>query len=57
MAVGDIDSIKRTASLRSLIDQTLIVEKLVKYYPRFVLRYAHDRDMEIKPNRNTMVKR
>ena len=57
MAVGDIDSIKRTASLRSLIDQTLIVEKLVKYYPRFVLRYAHDGDMEIKPNRNTMVKR
>ena len=57
MAVGDIDSIKRTASLRSLIDQTLIVEKLLKYYPRFVLRQAHDSDMEIKPNRNTMVKR
>ena len=57
MAVGDIDSIKRTASLRSLIDQTLIVEKLLKSYPRFVLRHAHDRDMEIKPNRNTMVKR
>ena len=57
MAVGDIDSIKRTASLRSLIDQTLIVEKLLKYYPQFVLRQAHDSDMEIKPNRNTIVKR
>ena len=57
MAVGDIDSIKRTASLRSLIDQTLIVEKLLKSYPRFVLRHAHDSNMEIKPNRNTMVKR
>lgn len=57
LAVGDIEAIQRTARLRALIDQTLLVHSLVKYYPRCILQRARKSIWEIKPNRNTMIKR
>ena len=56
LAVGDIESIQRTASLRTLIDDAIVVEGIMKSYPKFILRRVHRRFLELKPNRNTMFK-
>ncbi|KAJ7385768.1 Transient receptor putative cation channel sub A member 1 [Desmophyllum pertusum] len=57
LAVGDIESIQRTASLRTLIDQVLLVDGIMKSYPRFILRRMHRCSLEIKPNQNSFFKR
>ncbi|XP_078355954.1 transient receptor potential cation channel subfamily A member 1-like [Oculina patagonica] len=57
LAVGDIEAIRKTASLRSLIDQVLLVNHIMKSYPRFILRRAHRSFLEIKPNQNTFINR
>ena len=57
LAVGDIESIQRTASLRTLIDDALVVEGVMKSYPKFILRRVHRRFLEFKPNRNMLFKR
>ena len=57
LAVGDIESIQRTASLRTLIDDALLIEGIMRSYPAFILRRVHKDSLKIFPNRNTMVKR
>ncbi|KAJ7385742.1 hypothetical protein OS493_013775 [Desmophyllum pertusum] len=57
LAVGDIESIRRTASLRTLIDQALLVDGIMKSYPRFILRRMYRCSLEIKPNQNSFFNR
>ena len=57
LAVGDIDSIQKTASLRTLIDQALLVDNIQKKYPKPLLRLGYKESMEILPNQNTFIKR
>lgn len=57
LAVGDIESIQRTASLRTLIDDALLIEGIMRSYPVFILRRVHKDSLKIFPNRNTIVKR
>lgn len=57
LAVGDIESIQRTASLRALIDQVFLVDTIMKSYPSWILRRIHKSSLEIKPNQNSFLKR
>lgn len=57
LAVGDIESIQRTASLRALIDQVFLVDTIMKSYPSWILRWIHKSSLEIKPNQNSFLKR
>lgn len=57
LAVGDIDTIQKTASLRNLIDQATLVDDIQKRYPKWMLRYTYNESMEIKPNQNQFLKR
>jgi len=57
LAVGDIDSIQKTASLRTLIDQAFLVDNIQKKYPKTLLRLGYKESMEISPNQNTFIKR
>ena len=56
LAVGDIDSIQKTANLRTLIDQALLVDNIQKKYPKTLLRLGYKESMEISPNQNTFIK-
>ena len=57
LAVGDIEAIRKTASLRALIDQVLLVDHMMKSYPKFILRRIYKSSLEIKPNQNNFLKR
>lgn len=57
LAVGDIDSIQKTANLRTLIDQALLVDNIQKKYPKPLLRLGYKESMDISPNQNTFIKR
>jgi len=57
LAVGDIEAIRKTASLRALIDQVLLVDHILKSYPKFILRRIYKSSLEIKPNQNSFLKR
>ncbi|KAJ7385791.1 Transient receptor putative cation channel sub A member 1 [Desmophyllum pertusum] len=57
LAVGDIDSIQKTASLRTLIEQALLVDSLQKRYPKWALKLSYKDSMELKPNQNTFIKK
>lgn len=56
LAVGDIESIQRTASLRTLIDDAFLIQGIMKAYPAFILRRVHRDSLTIMPNRNTLIK-
>lgn len=57
LAVGDIDSIQKTATLRNLIDQALLVDSIRKRYPTWILRLTYKDYLEFKLNQNTTIKR
>ena len=57
LAVGDIDSIQKTASLRTLIDQAILVDNIHKRYPKTLLRLGYKECMELAPNQNTLIKK
>ncbi|XP_068755480.1 transient receptor potential cation channel subfamily A member 1-like isoform X1 [Montipora capricornis] len=57
LAVGDIESIQRTANLRTLIDDALLIEGIMKSYPAFIRRRVHRNSLTLMPNRNSMIKR
>ena len=57
LAVGDIEAIRKTASLRALIDQVLLVDHMMKSYPKFILRRIYKSSLEIKPSQNNFLKR
>ncbi|XP_074625241.1 transient receptor potential cation channel subfamily A member 1-like [Acropora palmata] len=56
LAVGDIDSIQKTATLRNLIDQATVVDDIQRRYPKWILKYTYQESLVIKPNQNRFLK-
>ncbi|KAL9969342.1 hypothetical protein ACROYT_G021546 [Oculina patagonica] len=57
LAVGDIDSIQKTATLRTLMDQAFLVDNMQKKTPEWFQRLFYKTSLEFKPNQNTFIKK
>ena len=50
MAVGDIESVQRTATLQRMAMQVSFVAEVEDKYPRFITRRIYNPSLELKPN-------
>ncbi len=50
MAVGDIESVQRTATLQRMAMQVSFVAEVENKYPRFITRRIYNPLLELKPN-------
>lgn len=50
LAVGDIDSVRRNATLQRMAMQVAFVAEVENKYPRMITRRIYKPSIEIKPN-------
>ena len=50
LAVGDIDSVRRNATLQRMAMQVAFVAEVENKYPRMITRRVYKPSIEIKPN-------
>ena len=57
LAVGDIDTIQQSATLKRLAMQVEFVAEIEQSYPRFVTRQLYHPTVTLRPNRSSRLRR